>query len=287
MEHIEVSGDETVPLDDVAPGVSGLRLLFVNIFAVQRATGWTLIDAGLTGSAGIIRKWAQEHMGGDPPEAIVLTHAHFDHVGALEALLDEWHAPVYVHREEWPYVTGARAYPPPDPSVGGGMMARMSTLYPRGPIALKDEPRELPDDGSIPSLPDWRWIHTPGHSAGHVSLFRDADRTLIIGDAFCRSRSSPWPANVRNFMARPRTSRRIGTRLAIPCAGSPRCGLRSSRPATDNRWLGGKPPRRSTNLVNVSTRWPGQPMAPTSTILAGRSLRSARAEEGGGREVMR
>jgi glyoxylase-like metal-dependent hydrolase (beta-lactamase superfamily II) len=194
MEHIEVSGDETVPLDDVAPGVSGLRLLFVNIFAVQRATGWTLIDAGLTGSAGIIRKWAQEHMGGDPPEAIVLTHAHFDHVGALEALLDEWHAPVYVHREEWPYVTGARAYPPPDPSVGGGMMARMSTLFPRGPIALKDEPRELPDDGSIPSLPDWRWIHTPGHSAGHVSLFREADRTLLVGDAFCTTKQESFLA---------------------------------------------------------------------------------------------
>jgi glyoxylase-like metal-dependent hydrolase (beta-lactamase superfamily II) len=29
----------------------------------------------------------------------------------------------------------------------------------------------------------WRWIHTPGHTAGHVSLFRDEDRTLIAGDA--------------------------------------------------------------------------------------------------------
>jgi glyoxylase-like metal-dependent hydrolase (beta-lactamase superfamily II) len=89
-------------------------------------------------------------------------------------------------------VTGARAYPPPDPSVGGGMMARMSTLYPRGPIAVKDEPRELPDDGSIPSLPEWRWIHTPGHSAGHVSLFREADRTLIVGDAFCTTKQESF-----------------------------------------------------------------------------------------------
>ena len=29
----------------------------------------------------------------------------------------------------------------------------------------------------------WRWVHTPGHTAGHVSLFRDADRALIAGDA--------------------------------------------------------------------------------------------------------
>ncbi len=44
--------------------------------------------------------------------------------------------------------------------------------------------RLLPDDGSVPPLPGWRWIPTPGHSPGHVSLWRAADRTLIAGDAF-------------------------------------------------------------------------------------------------------
>jgi hypothetical protein len=39
-------------------------------------------------------------------------------------------------------------------------------------------------DESIPEMPGWRWIHTPGHSPGHISLFRDSDRTLIAGDAF-------------------------------------------------------------------------------------------------------
>ena len=33
-------------------------------------------------------------------------------------------------------------------------------------------------------MPEWRWIHTPGHSPGHVSLYRDRDQTLIAGDAF-------------------------------------------------------------------------------------------------------
>jgi glyoxylase-like metal-dependent hydrolase (beta-lactamase superfamily II) len=192
MDKIEVSGNETVALDDVATGVSGLRVLFVNVFAVKGPRGWTLVDAGLRGSAARITHWAQEHVSRDPPEAIVLTHAHFDHIGALEALREEWEVPVYVHRDELPYVTGGRAYPPPDPSVGGGMMARMSTLYPRGPIRLEDEPRELPADGSIPFLPNWRWIHTPGHSAGHVSLFRESDRTLIVGDAFCTTKQESF-----------------------------------------------------------------------------------------------
>jgi glyoxylase-like metal-dependent hydrolase (beta-lactamase superfamily II) len=42
----------------------------------------------------------------------------------------------------------------------------------------------LPEDGRVPHLPGWRWIATPGHSPGHVSFFRDADRALIAGDAF-------------------------------------------------------------------------------------------------------
>ncbi len=63
-------------------------------------------------------------------------------------------------------------------------MSTLSWLYPKGPIDLGDRVRPLPGDGSVPGLPDWRWIFTPGHTAGHVSLFRDADRTLIAGDAF-------------------------------------------------------------------------------------------------------
>lgn len=33
-------------------------------------------------------------------------------------------------------------------------------------------------------MPGWRWVHTPGHTEGHVSLWREDDRTLIAGDAF-------------------------------------------------------------------------------------------------------
>jgi glyoxylase-like metal-dependent hydrolase (beta-lactamase superfamily II) len=33
-------------------------------------------------------------------------------------------------------------------------------------------------------MPGWKWIHTPGHSPGHISLWRESDRTLVAGDAF-------------------------------------------------------------------------------------------------------
>ena len=42
----------------------------------------------------------------------------------------------------------------------------------------------LPEDGTVPPMPGWRWIHAPGHSVGQVALWREADRSLIAGDAF-------------------------------------------------------------------------------------------------------
>lgn len=191
MDKIEVPQEEMTPLDAIATGLVGLRILFVNVFAVSGEAGWTLIDAGLNGSAARITRWAKNHFGDAPPNAIVLTHAHFDHVGAIEDLLEQWDVPVYAHAEEVPYLTGKRSYPEPDPSVGGGMMARMSSLYPRGPINL-DRVLPLPLDGSVPRMPGWRWIHTPGHTAGHVSLFRDLDRALIVGDAFCTTKQESF-----------------------------------------------------------------------------------------------
>jgi len=184
-QKIEVSDDQVVPLDNIAPGLIGLRILFVNVFAIVGDNGWTLIDAGLNGATGRILGWARRHFGNQPPSSIVLTHGHFDHVGALDGLLEHWSVPVYAHREEMPYVTGEREYPAPDPSVGGGLMARMSVMYPRGPIDVSDRLRVLPSDGSLDGHPDWRCMHTPGHTPGHISLFRAADRTLIVGDAFC------------------------------------------------------------------------------------------------------
>ena len=69
-------------------------------------------------------------------------------------------------------------------AVLGGLWAWSSFLLPNRGIDLGKRVQPLPADGTVPGLPEWRWIHTPGHSPGHVSLFREQDRTLIPGDAF-------------------------------------------------------------------------------------------------------
>lgn len=169
---------------EVAPGVAGLTTVMVNLYFVGTADQWVLVDAGLPRSANRIKKAAQSRFGqAAKPAAIVLTHGHFDHVGSLEDLLQSWDVPVYAHPLELPYLTGKSAYAPPDPSVGGGLMALLSPLFPDSSIDLGSRVRALPADGSLPELSAWEVIHTPGHTAGHISLFREHDRVLISGDA--------------------------------------------------------------------------------------------------------
>ena len=168
--------------------------VFVNVaFVGVPHTGdqrWVLVDAAIVGAAGSIEKAAAKRFGENArPAAILMTHGHFDHVGVLKDLAQKWDVPIYAHPLELPYLDGRDSYPPGDPSVGGGLMARLSSLYPTGPVDVSAWLKPLPEDGSIPGLPGWQWLHTPGHSPGHVSFWREEDRTLIVGDAFVTTKS--------------------------------------------------------------------------------------------------
>ena len=174
---------------EIAPDLAYRRLGIVNVVFFGRPGAgdrqWVLVDTGIPGTKGLIKGAAEERFGPDArPAAIVMTHGHFDHIGALEDLAEEWDAPVYAHPLEHPYLDGKASYPPGDPSVGGGAMAALARFYPRGPVNVAARLKSLPEDGSVPGMPGWRWLHTPGHSVGHVSFWRESDRAIIAGDAF-------------------------------------------------------------------------------------------------------
>jgi glyoxylase-like metal-dependent hydrolase (beta-lactamase superfamily II) len=189
-----MSKDKKVKYFQVTPGVWGMKLVFVNIFMIANRKGfpkgWVLVDAGIKGSADKIIAMAESIFGkGTQPTAIVLTHGHIDHVGALGELLEHWNVPVYAHELELPYLTGKSAYPPPDPTVGGGVMSLASLMFRREPLDLGSRVKVINMEEGIPELPGWQFIHTPGHAPGHISLFNPFNATLIAGDAFTTTKA--------------------------------------------------------------------------------------------------
>lgn len=162
----------------LANGVFHIPLGIGNGYMVATRRGWYLVDTGTAGNAEKIIELAESRFGDRPPEAILLTHGHFDHAGNAAELSDHWDAQIFAHKLELPFLTGKDKYPPPDPTVGG-FMGFMIRFFPNKAYDLEDRVDEFPEN----PLPGWRLIETPGHSPGHVSFFRESDRALIAGDA--------------------------------------------------------------------------------------------------------
>jgi glyoxylase-like metal-dependent hydrolase (beta-lactamase superfamily II) len=179
-------------IERIAPDVGWQPISFVNAYFVGHPGGsWALIDTGLPGRAAQIFDAAEARFGaGSQPEAIYLTHGHFDHAGSALALAKKWEVPIFAHRMELPYLTGRSAYPPPDPTIGGAI-AFLSRFMPHRERDLGPHLRELPA-GPLPGLEGWEWIPTPGHSPGHISFFRSSDRVLLAGDAFATMNMDSW-----------------------------------------------------------------------------------------------
>lgn len=193
MQADLVFGMMSGEIDDLSADVARIGMMFVNAYMLGKpGEPWILVDTGMTGFSDRIAQAAVERFGGGTrPAAIVLTHGHPDHVGSALDLATRWDVPIYVHPMERPFVTGQSDYPPQDPTVGGAM-AFVSRFITLSRVDLGDHVRTLPDDGTVPGVDGWRWIHTPGHTPGHVSLYRDRDRCLIAGDAFATVDLDSW-----------------------------------------------------------------------------------------------
>lgn len=187
-DHAQLVADRAQP---VAEGVEVVTLgrgpLATNVYLVTSGEDRVLVDAGWASSVERLAACAEAADG--PPVAILLTHIHPDHSGAAGALARRWHVPVYVHPDEVPMAAG-RYLPdrsmPLDRWVVVPVMRRLPRRVREQAEAagdITDVVRELPSDGHVPGLPEWRSVHTPGHTPGHVAYWRPRDGVLLTGDA--------------------------------------------------------------------------------------------------------
>jgi len=146
------------------------RFGMINCFLVKEDDGLTLVDTGLAGSAPGIRKAARSM--GTPICRIVLTHAHIDHVGALDALLRE--------RPGIEFAIGQRESRLllRDFSLEPGETGKKLLGFP----GAKSRPARFLRDGD--RIGPLQSILSPGHTPGHMSYLDVRDGSLIAGDAF-------------------------------------------------------------------------------------------------------
>lgn len=147
------------------------RYGMVNSYLLREDDGFTLIDTGLPGSADAIVSAAED--AGADIRRIALTHAHQDHVGAVEALHRKLpDVELLVSARDARFMRG-------DKSIDAGEpQAKPRGGYPKVDV----EPARLLSEGDrVGSL---EVVTSPGHTPGHVAFLDTRDRTLIAGDAF-------------------------------------------------------------------------------------------------------
>ena len=147
------------------------RIFPVNCYLVREDDDLTLVDASIPGSAPAILDAARGL--GLPIRRIVLTHAHGDHVGALDALHQLLPgAAVLVSARDARFLAGDMRLDPDEPQ----------TRLRGGYQTIATRPTGLLSDGDrVGSL---RVIGSPGHTPGHIALLDERDGSLIAGDAF-------------------------------------------------------------------------------------------------------
>ena len=171
----------------IVPGVHRIGQGLVNSYLLEESGEVTIVDAGAPGYwndlpnelAAMGRTFA--HI-----RALVLTHAHIDHVGFAERLRREKGVPVSVHELDAKMARG-EAKPQNQKMLGVGFAALRFLRFALAKGMLRATPiLEVATFGDgatldVPGAP--RVIHVPGHSEGSAALHVAARKALFVGDA--------------------------------------------------------------------------------------------------------
>ncbi|HYR08523.1 MAG TPA: MBL fold metallo-hydrolase [Longimicrobium sp.] len=245
---------------------------------------WAALDAGVRSAAG----------GWDAVAVHVVTHMHMDHVGLAARVRDASGAAILTGRLDAERMAHAAAHPDEEAGYRAALLRRCGAPdeMVRTVEELQRSARPFTatldfdgvldgEEGEVPGAAGWRFVWTPGHTAGHVSLFRPADRVLIAGDAVLpritptlgvnRQRADP----VGDYAAALARLEALRPALVLPGHGeAPEDGvgrIRELRAAADGetetvRALLDAEPRSCWQVVDA--RYPGREMPPATRMLA-------------------
>ena len=174
---------------DVAEGVHRIGEHYVNWYLIEEGDRITIVDAGLPASWQSLLE-ALSKIGRSPGdvEALVLTHAHFDHIGFAERARVELGIPVWVHENDAPLTRRPWLYMSERSPLSylGPRMLPIVTSFIRAGAARVGPIRQVRRFGNegvldVPGSP--RILFTPGHTLGHVGLHLPERDAVISGDA--------------------------------------------------------------------------------------------------------
>lgn len=169
-------------LSPVVPGLYRLDLGIVNAYLLDAGGGPVLIDTGPPGSEAAVLA-AVEALGHAPADvrAVVVTHHHADHAGALAAVLAATGAEAWMHpldAEEVRVGNGAR----PASGLLTWALSRVPLRTAAAPFAPAPVAHEVADGGALPG--GLVAVHAPGHTAGHIALlWPEHGGVLVAADA--------------------------------------------------------------------------------------------------------
>jgi glyoxylase-like metal-dependent hydrolase (beta-lactamase superfamily II) len=175
---------------DAAKGVHRIEDAYTNWYLLEEDGRFTVVDCGIRASwKSLATALVELHASLDDIEAIVLTHAHFDHTGFAERLRVERQIPVWVHENDAPLTKHPLQYgharsripylfnPKSLPIAAAMFAGRAFWPTPIKEVRTFTEGDDLPVPGS-PEI-----VYTPGHTLGHCAFHLPDRDAVIAGDA--------------------------------------------------------------------------------------------------------
>jgi glyoxylase-like metal-dependent hydrolase (beta-lactamase superfamily II) len=173
---------------EIAPGIRRIGPGVANVYLFEEAGAVTIVDAGMPGYwSALPAELAAMGRSLEDVRAVVLTHAHTDHIGFAERIRTERGVPIRVHELDELRAKGQV----PGPSKLGkfGVVPLLGFLV----FALRNGMLRVPPivevatfgDGAtldVPGAP--RVIHVPGHTAGSAALHFAQRGAICVGDSF-------------------------------------------------------------------------------------------------------